>query len=668
MNNTNRKSVKRINLRIFVFILLSIGMPSLCFSQSYMGTTNAVNHAAAVRSLERASYLLGEGLYEQALFEASLGTQYDSNLADFPYIESLALLARSESRALVLSKLSEALSDGLVWRVYAKTEARILCAQLYAETLRYTEALALLDILEPYVSADVQYIKAVSYYGLARIDVAQNSIKLGLERWPFDPRFPKLFLQQHKNKPLTSEARKIADTILARLYVWEEACPELLLLSSYFEPNKEKRVQNITIYRTMYMPHTEKTKDFLALQEASILALKYGLISDMQAVQEIFSFSSSGIVLGFLQDLGALAVSGEARSLLRTSIKNYSGVLIDDANNDGLIDSSIIFEYGRPSFAFFDPEQDGIGRFEVVCSLGRPTKIIDTKKSYTVIFDAYPAIKTVLAQDGLEYTLQPQSLLWEPIRWSLVPLGSDILSLYTLKLTKKEPALTKHLLIHSSIYYTEPDPERTGGTLRYVLEQGIPISAEAKDAQGVYRYTTYLNGYPSVAQLDRDGDGYFETMLYYSFNGQLKNAVVDLNKNKTAEYRETYNSDGSVLYEWDTNEDGIWDVSWQDGPGSLGIITYLHPNSKMPVQIETQNNLPRTLMYQEKNIPIVKDPEYDIWWIGRIPSDIQEYSQLITNFFNHSASSVVSTMIEYKKSRVFVVRTGGYIFADVYDE
>lgn len=632
------------------------------FTQEAIKTINA--QAAAV-ALERASYMLTVSEWDQALFEAKLGSAYDPLLADFSYIEALVYIATEKPRYQSIERLEYALSKGLQWRFYNKSEATLLCSRLYAETNRYTEALSLLDKLKPYSFADADFVKILCLLALGQNDKAIDSIDSALDTWPFDVRFPRLFLERFSSIRPSQKSVSLSTKILSRLYVWENEDRELLLLAVPFIRDAITKEKNILTYRSMGKnDSTSKNPRINAL--SAVFALELGLISENTAVQEIIDCAQSGIELDLVQKILDLLITKEARNLLLGFLSHFSGLVINDANNDGIIDSYIQYEAGRPSFAFFDPNQDGLKTISVYSDFGSPLRILMGHPKKEIFYDTYPYIKSV-KEENREYSLRPRSLSWAPIEWVKEFTAISELSFYSFFLTNKQEILSEKSLLSYAAFYTEPDL-LDGGFATTHLDNGSIISSESKENGVLYKLTKYVKGIPSVSQVDRDRDGVFETLIYYSNTGKIKNILVDLNNNKIAEYKETWISDSLKTIEWDSDENGIWDISWQERSGSIVSITWLHPQTKLPVLIEIVQEKPRSVSYNNKTSPVIKDIQENVWWVGRVPSSASASAKKINDFFNQSEVSVVSTVINSEKHSIFAVRTGGYIFAELLND
>ncbi len=626
----------------------------------------SVNKAAAVRSLEKAAGYLAAADWTSAQFEARLGVTYDPTLADFPYVEALALAAINAPRADILERVERSLADGLIWRSYDRDEAAVLCARLYAETRRCRDALALLSTLKKHSSADEDYVRVVSLYGLSRVKEARAAVSAGLSRWPFDSRFPRVFLEREAGNPADPESVAIASSVVSRLYLWQDEDRRLLLLSVPFETDPAARERDIRVYRNMGMRDVTGQVSVPDPSSAAV-ALEYGVIGEKEALDEAFSLSETGIDIATLRSLSRLIGLDGVRKDMAARLRSYDGVIVDDSNNDGIMDSYARYRLGRPVLAGFDLNQDGYPDLTVSCELGAPTKITCAKDGPVVVYDTYPFVRTVTDGDR-EYTAMPLKFGWAPLGWKLEDLSLPDVEFYTVFATGAEPPLTERLLVNISAFYLQRDPRRSDGTSRVVLENGIPVSAESY-ARGVkYSWTSYAKGFPTMTREDRDGDGYFETTTSYRSGGKIDSVLVDRNGNRAVEYRERTLADGTVRQEWDADENGVFEISYAtDGKGKATTV-WLHPDSGLPVTCVTEDGKPRSVEYSGRVVPVIKDPFYDIWWVRRIPSNSRDIVKILDGVFNRGDTSVVSYLIPIGGKRLQAVRTGGILFAEQLDE
>lgn len=627
----------------------------------------AADNGAAIRSIERAASLLASAQWKEASFEARLGSSYDPTLADFAYIEALSLVAQNSPRFDILERVENSLASGLFWRTYSRNDALLLCARMYAETCRYSESLFCLKTIQKSSSADADYVRILALYGLGRFDEARTLLSSTLESWPFDSRFPRIFLQREVHCPSTHASRKIAELILSRLYLWENTDRELLLLAVPFEKDPSIRDRNIRIYRSMGKKDSILTYTPAPDPLSAMLALEYGIIDEGAAIEELFFAEKTGIRLSLLTQLCHLVATPDQRKNIESRIDGFNGIIIDDANNDGIFDTRILYRLGRPIESDFDRNQDGYADYTISCDLGVPTKISLVKGVTTVIYDTYPFVRSVTVGNR-EYTMKPLSLSWAPVKWKKHDFNMTSADFFTFEFPGKESELTERLLISSSSFYTAKATDRPAGEVRVTLEKGVPVSSESRDNGHVYSWTSYKKGYQALTSSDRDGDGYFETSMMYDTQGNLASVTVDRNGNRKVEYREEYSPNGDVLQKWDSDENGVYEISYRVSSSGVERIEWLHPDTQIPVIITVEGSQPRSVRYGSVLLPVLKDPIDTVWWIKRVPLKSREIVTQLNEKFNREASSVVSCSITVDGKRIHAVRTGGMIFAELVDD
>jgi len=635
----------------------------------------SVNSAAALRALERVTGLLADARWDQAAFEARLGASYDSRVADFAYVEAMVLVAKGAPRADSLERVEASLSAGLLWRSYDVADARVLCARLYAETRHYRDALTQLSLIgEGHPSADADYVRVLSLYGLKRLGEARSALRVALDRWPFDSRFARAFFLAERSLKPDEASLSVAATLLDRLYLWENEDRELLILSIPFQSDPAIRDRNIRIFRNMgnrdINPGDAGTVvDGLVNPQATLYALEYGVIDETTAFAEIFASAKTGIARSVLRQLCRLTGKETARLAIAKELESYAGVIVDDANGDGILDSRVGYRLGRPVTAEFDLDQDGYPDYTVSCDLGAPTTIVGRKGSFSVVYDEYPLVRSV-AVSGREYTCKPATFSWAPVEWvreSLALSGPDF---FAIAATGRESPLTERLLIGVSSFFTEPDPAREGGVTRVVLDGGVPVSSESAYRGRKYAWTTMRRGFPLERRDDRDDDGYFETISRYRADGKLDTVTVDLNANRTVDYRETYRPDGAVVYQWDDDENGVFEITSTVTAAGSTTVEWLHPDTDRPVIISIENGAPRSVRYGELLRPVVKDPVADVWWIGGLPRSSRDGAKKIEQAFNRTSSAVVvlDAGSQDRSRHIYAIRTGGLTFAELVDD
>lgn len=246
-----------------------------------------MNTSYALQYLQKAAALYTDTNYAAALEYAEKGMTFDDSFADFFYLKAQCLMQLNGTRAQCLDAAETALTAGLKLRIYNREALVLLLSRLYTETKRYNEALQQLETLT-FDSADRDFYKAVALYGLGRDEQAREAIETALTRWSFDVRFPRLFFLQERDKAITRESKKLADSLLQQLYVWIEQEPSLAVYAAPFDPDSQENARRLKVYRSMHSANS-KTLDAQTQLAAVLAELRYGVIDEKTAVKEFFA-------------------------------------------------------------------------------------------------------------------------------------------------------------------------------------------------------------------------------------------------------------------------------------------------------------------------------------------------------------------------------------------
>lgn len=646
----------------FLHFLFALGIICLPSRQVRAGD---VNSAAALRSLERAVSSLAGGNWQNALFEARLGSSYDETLADFSYIEALASLGSGGTRFSSISFLEDALATGRVWRTYTAVDAEILCASLYVDTLRYDDALARLKDVPPGFSAESDLVRIRALYGKGRNGSARTAIRDALDRWPFDSRFARAFFIHESTQTPSAESLTIASLLVSRLYIWQDSDRELLLLSVPFLPNPESRVRHIRIYRSMGKNDAERSfsRGFPS-GLSSIRALEYGIMGEREALSELFSSAETGIEVEHVMRFFELTGDSRIRSEARERLSAFNGILHETDPFTGAVRLSTRYNGGKPLSGYIDRDTDGRAEYTFDCDLGVPRRMTAAGKQMTVNYDAYPAVRSVTIGNS-EYILQPLALAWAPLSWKpLFPESPDSL-FFIFSDAVPSFELTERSIRSQSVYFIHTDSDNPSLMQRYHLDGGSIVSSEERENGKLFSRTQWKSGVPYRADMDRDRDGYFETVVHYSADGNVREMLVDINGDRQHDYQERFSPLGDTTLRWDSDHDGAFDISLLREPSGREIVTWHSTTLKRDIRLETYNGEPRSLTADARSVPIVRDPFSALWWIERLPARSVELSKQIIEIFNREPASVVLRTVTIDGQSVQAVRTGGVIVASI---
>lgn len=676
--------MKKIFVLLSVLLFLITDVSTIVANEE--DVSSEVNMVAATSCLERTIALYAEGSYEQAMFQAELGRGYAPKMSDFPYLKALCASFLDEPSKYCLDYLNLAFEKDMMWHRFNPEDGFLLKAFLSVNTKRYSEALRIVKSLS-FESSDAALVRAKALYGLERRKEAEEVIIQALDRYSFDARFPKLFLVQEKDRRQTAYSKTIANRILENLYVWKDKEPILLPLSVHFEDDDKINRRNLKIYREMhthFLP-SYTTQDLFFAGETILSNINYGILSDEASIRELFSlkvalrdFSTgkkivqNAIYKEHLLRLAKIVGNQDSRELIKGLLLNYSGVLLDDENIDGIVESTIYYKAGRPDVALFDRNQNGYPSFVVECNFGIPKKVLIGDEMHILSFDEYPFVSSFQMQDYF-FQIRPRVLKWqaftlERLKLMLFSDSEKHKSFFVLSLNSSIKEINEVTLKHVAAY---KEVKREDEKVRTFYDRGEIISLETRIDNEVVSLVNYKNGLPSIEKNDIDRDGYFEKLQEFDRYGNIKKISVDFNKDGVFEYNEFYLANGSVRKEWAnaglSNAHLITDVVYTLLPSSDEVVEWTHPLTGKPVLLRFSNGEPRTVETLGIKIPVLHETTSPIYWFKGIPHFAGNIAGVLEEEFNNSSSPIFSCIVEVAGGSVFAFKAGGHIFAEFVD-
>ncbi len=678
----NRKSITKT---IIIAVLIFSSILQAVFSENE-SKAESVNISAALETLKKAANLYSEENWNDALFEAELGKVYDPKTADFLYLEALCKAKLGYANSDVLEKIEQACAPNMDWRLYDLNLGRILYAEINYKVRRYEDAIKLVDLL-PFPTADSDYLKIASLYGLNQNEKARSLINKALTRWPEDSRFAKLFFLNEKGKKITKSAKILGNKILNKLYSWTEKDPTLLILASPFASKSEVNIYRLKLYRNSNLPSNKPyTSEELFYQSyAILLCLRYGIIDERTAVDEFFHLTSyyKNPILGeknlihtayesHLVELLKLVASPRLRRKIKRRLSSYHGLIIKDINNDLIVNSKVYYRNGRPWCAEFDTMQDGYPEYIIKCNFGSPNKIYGKKNKYEILYNTYPYVKEV-KMENKEYQLRFADFNYKPVilkklNLKLFHQDSEDKAFFTLKLNSKVKKLNQKDILKYAIYSEEKDKSVEEGIKKVFYENGKAINDEIIINNEIYSKTNYKNGLPFISQTDKNGDGYFEMQTKYNNKGNIESISIDLNKNKFYEYKEKYIKNIAVVKTWDTDENGKIEIEHTQYENGDAKTEWKHPKEDKRISVFFANGEPKKLFDGTQNVKIIKMAKTPIYWLRRTPDLPEKANKKILNIFNQNELPVVSYIFNINDKEVYAIRSGGFIFAEIVKE
>jgi len=539
--------------------------------------------AIARRYIEWARKETAAGRSAEALAGLERGADYANVSSD---VSCLLAVLRSEagrSRFSVLEACRRAL-ETMRWEQYGPEDARLLEAKTLTELRRFEEALMVLDLCDPERYA-VQYSRLNALRGLTGAETAfVNAAASVIDRFPRETGPVRLLFEYAARGRPKDSLRPLIDLALRRLPLLIDSDPELAYMAVPFIRNREDARRYTASYRAVRKPNPASLP----------AALELGLISGRQAVEEMFDMASGTVRVRILDRDLIVSVNtlleSEDRTYLRRNLLQFSGVITEDGDHDGVIEAWTSYRNGMLAEYRYDADQDGEANLTIAFAQGLPVQaeIIlaldensgqvsplagngtyaggfrvspDSAQKALLRWERYPAVlDTELG--GKRYIPRPLDYFFTPIRFTpLVLDGPDYPNRETLLnegLLKEGilPVLTERSLLSFSNILEQPSGEFPGGTERIELSGGIPVKSTVYLKGRKVSETEFNQGRPLIQRLDLDTDGRMETVRRFDKEG-LVSSESDWDNDGIFEYAEIRQGDGSMKKFRDFDKDGI---------------------------------------------------------------------------------------------------------------
>jgi hypothetical protein len=521
-----------------------------------------------------------EGRWDEVLPALERAADYADASSDISFLLAKARAREGKSRWAVLEALERAIAAGQ-WQRASEAEARFFAAEQLIALRDYSGALAQLAKVPE--NADVAALRLAALKG----QPFSEAVREALSRYPRDPRPLRSFFAYAAGKNSGEAAFGIdaADHGLMRLALQRlpfllEADPELAWMAAPFIADIEEARRLAAAYRAGSLAPV-KAENFKPSAGSVPAALNIGLIDDAQAAEELFASRASldrDVVLSTYQ----LLRSEEGRAFFTEKLLSFSGSITADDDGDGYVESYAIYREGALCEYSYDEDQDGTPELFVVFDSGSPSKglltvlpetdngEISTNGQAQVVWERYPSVLRV-ELGGAAYIPRPGEFHFAPLGFSELA-GSNIYRglLYPgpgypgLRLNRRTLVFFSHLIQRPSGEFKDADEW-------IELDYGIPRRAtEILNGRAV-SITEFEQGRPTLQRLDLDLDSRMETVRrfrqpksndeLFNFRKLTESSESDWDGDGLYEYAEEYLSDGSIVYSWDMDGNGIRDYS-----------------------------------------------------------------------------------------------------------
>jgi hypothetical protein len=546
--------------------------------------------AAAERYLAWAETAVEENRWAQAEEALERAADYSAVSSDLSYLLALVRAHQNRPRGAVLEAVRRALETDR-WNRYTPDAARLLEAETFIAIRAFPDALQSLAPVRE--SADEAVLRLLALKGLGDIPEFRGVMARSLEQYPRDPRPIRILFEYAAGRPPDETGRELIALALRRLPIVLEACPALAYLAVPFIRDTEEARRLVAAYRAVHTP----------LPASIPAALKLGLIDETRAVDELFQSGPAGPPLpgeeeprinkALLLSVLSLLRNQAGREYFTRNLSSFSGVIIEDYDMDGYIESAARYQKGTLLGYSYDADQDGLAELEISFTEGVPAKaeaaVLPDRPSpvpgaalpasplpaYPVqaadrslaflTWEQYPAVLEATLE-GVRYILRPLELFFAPVRLTALAGAGPSAFLYP----EREPAvsrISKRSLVSFSLIVERPGRNFEGALERVELDHGIPRRASEIVDGRIAGITEFLLGQPRIQRIDLDLDGRMETVRRFrgspsppgdplEYQEILESSESDWDGDGIFEYEERY-LPGSVIRSWDMDKDGI---------------------------------------------------------------------------------------------------------------
>jgi hypothetical protein len=533
--------------------------------------------AVALRYLEWAEGELEAGRNAQALAGLERGADYAAASSDLSYLLALVRSMEGRSRGSVLEACRHSLETDR-WIRYTPEAARLLEAKTLIDLRRFEEALDMLRNGDPELY-ETRYLRLRALAGQGAEAEFRRDLAHMLERFPRRTEPVRLFFEYEARRENSGGIHPLLNTILRRLPLLVDLDPELAYLAVPFLRPPEEARRYVAAYRAAGKPNPASLP----------AALNLGLVEGKAAVDELFNWretpqgerlrSPAVLDRDLVISVWTLLRSGEERAYLNKNLLQFSGVITEDRDNDGIVEAKTLYREGMIQEYSCDQDQDGLadlfvrfaqglpaeaeiamaGNGEEVLSLGN-----EDRPSALLRWERYPAVLHTELK-GKRYIPRPLDYFYTPFRlMALVPENQEgnLRPSGSAEFPVREdplPVLSERSLLSFAAILEQPSAEFSGGTERVELEGGLPLKSSVIVQGKTVARTEYRLGRPFIQYIDLDLDGRMETVRRYDSTVAWRVAVSesDWDGDGIFEYAEALQSDGTMKKSWDLNRDGI---------------------------------------------------------------------------------------------------------------
>ena len=497
-------------LRLFIilgFMIMPSGIRALVFPDDETGDS-----AMAGRYAQWSKNLIDDGYWAEALAALERASDFADASSDISYLLALARSHENKPRGMVLEALEMSLTVDS-WKICNPEDARLLKAENLVALKAYSQALGELSKVSMGIREAELRLKALINYSPAEF---KRYMADTLDRYPRETGPARIFFNYLKNEDSAGrnagrDDLQLLDLLIRRLPVLLLKDPELAWMAAPFMRDSAEAGRLVLAYRAVNDP----------LPASLPAAMKLGLIDDESAVEELFDTSNMLVDISLIEEIWELLRREEERGVFRRNLSAFSGVLLEDADRDGIFETSAEYSRGMLRRSSYDPAQSGVPDLVMDFEAGDPRRALyllpsenpgtpPPRREAKLLWERYPALEEA-ELDGAKFIPRPLDFHFSPVKF-LDLWGSGVLFP---KRDPLSPPLTRRVLVSQSLRVERPSLEFSGVLEVVELNQGIPVRAREYAGDLMISETEFLRGRPQLQRVDLDFDGHMETFRHF---------------------------------------------------------------------------------------------------------------------------------------------------------
>jgi hypothetical protein len=525
-----------LKYKIILLVCFSVSINNLIYAQGGYDLKDIEESPRgqaeiAEKYLQWAQTALREGREAEAANALHRALDYADVSSDISYLlavveNDMPFISRSE----VLFYIDLALETER-WKYYSINGAHILKANLLFELMRYEEALRVIPLINESAEKELLCLKVLLQ--LKQNILFERTAERAMNLYPYNTEIASLVLKYaHSLDYREGGGDGLLALVLKRLSVLGEIDGNLYWQAAPFMLDIEEAARQLQAWSASSgAEHGEVAKAALPV------LLNLGVIDEESAAEALFTlpYNEGNVIIDIdtLMAVFNLLRTRPSRELFISMLSNYTGVICEDTNKDGIYESFCYYRSGLPVYFTNDAKQEKINNMSVEWKAGDIQRAIITvlkedaeiltainipffmrPDSMIVDYERYPAVMKIELYKNIYY-FRPKDFYYTMILFEKIIPDSEIIFP---KINDESSTITLNTLFSFAFLVERPSEETLGAMEHLKLLNGVIVSSREILDGKIISETEFTAGRPLRQNIDLDLDGRMETRRYFRIN------------------------------------------------------------------------------------------------------------------------------------------------------